>query len=41
LLEDIAAVEMAVLIEVIVDRGVDRGEFLKGLDVPELHHRPI
>ncbi len=28
LLEDFAAVEVAVLIEMIVDRGVDGGEFL-------------
>ena len=32
LLEDISAVEVAVLIEVIVDRGMDGGEFLQGLD---------
>ena len=38
LLEDIAAVEMAVLVEVVVDRGVDGREFLQGLYVPELRH---
>ena len=38
LLEDVAAVEVAVLIEVVVDRGVDGREFLQGLYVPELHH---
>ena len=31
LLEDIAAVEMAVLVEVVIDRGVDGREFLQGL----------
>ena len=39
LLEDVAAIEMAVLIEVIVDRGVDGGKDLEGLYVPELGHR--
>ena len=38
LLEDIAAVEMAILVEVVVDRGVDGREFLQGLYVPELRH---
>ena len=41
LLEDVAAVEMAVLVEVIVDRGLDGGEFPKGHDVPELRHSPL
>jgi hypothetical protein len=41
LLEDVAAVEVAILAEVIVDRGVDGGEFLKGLHVPEPPHRPL
>ncbi len=31
LLEDIAAVETAVLVEVVVDRGMDGGEFLQGI----------
>jgi hypothetical protein len=35
LLEGVAAVEVAILIEVIVDRGVNGGELLQGLDVPE------
>ncbi len=39
MLEDGAAVEVTVLIEMIMDRGVDGGEFLKGLDVPEIRHR--
>ena len=39
LLEDIAAIEVAVLVEVIVDRGMGGGEFLQGLDVPKLRHR--
>ena len=37
--EDIAAVEMAFEVEVVVDRGVDGGEFLQGLYVPGFHHR--
>ena len=41
LLEDVAAIEVAFVIEMIVDRGVDGGEFLQGLDVPELCHRPL
>ena len=41
LLEDISAVEVAVLIEVIVDRGMDGDKLLKGLDAPELRHRPL
>jgi|TARA_Y100000294_G_scaffold172449_1_gene187209 hypothetical protein len=39
LLEDIAAIEVAVLVEVVVDRGMGNGEFLQGLYVPELRHR--
>jgi len=35
LLENIAAVEVAVAVEVIVDRGMGGGEFLQGLYVPE------
>ena len=30
LFENIAAVEMAVVVEMVVDRGVDGGEFLQG-----------
>lgn len=41
LLEDVAAVEVTVEIEMIVDRGVDRGEFLQGIYVPELRHRTL
>ncbi len=41
LLEDVAAIEVAFVIEMIVDRGVDGGEFLQGLYVPELRHRPL
>ena len=29
----------AIVVKVIVDQGVDGGEFLQGLDVPELRHR--
>ncbi len=39
LLEDIAAVEMTVLVVVIVDRGMGGGEFLQSLHIPELRHR--
>ncbi len=39
LLDDIAAVEVAVLAKMIVDRGMGGGEFLQGLYVPELRHR--
>ncbi len=39
LLEDIAAVEVAVLVKVIVDRGMGSREFLQGLYVPDLRHR--
>jgi hypothetical protein len=38
LLEDGAVVEVAVLVEVVVDRGVNGGKLLKGLDVPEFGH---
>ncbi len=39
LLEDVAAVKVTVLIEVIVDRGVGGGKFLQGLYISELGHR--
>ena len=39
LFEDIAAVEVTVLVEVIVDRSMGGGEFLEGLYVSELRHR--
>ena len=39
LLEDIAAIEMTVLNEMVMDRGVDGSEFLQGLYVLELRHR--
>ncbi len=41
LLENIAAVEVAVVVEMIVDRGMGGGEFLQGLYVPELCHRTL
>ena len=41
LFESIAAVEMAVVVKMVVDRGVDGGEFLQGLDVSEPRHRPF
>ena len=39
LLEDISAVEVKVLVEVIVDRGMGSGKLLEGFHVPELRHR--
>jgi hypothetical protein len=39
LFEDIAGVEMAVVVEVVVDRGVGGGELLEGSHAPELRHR--
>ncbi len=39
LLEDIAAVEVAVLVEVIVYRGMGGGEFPQGLYISELRYR--
>jgi hypothetical protein len=39
LFEDVAAVKLTVVVEVIVDRGVGGGELLKGLHVPEFRHR--
>ena len=38
-LEDFTAVQVAVLVEVIVDRGVGGGEFLEGFYIPEPSHR--
>ena len=38
--ENIAAVEMAFVVKVVVDRGMDGGEFLQGLYVPEIGHCP-
>jgi hypothetical protein len=39
LFEDIAAVEVTVEVEVIVDRGVGGGELLESFHAPELRHR--
>ncbi len=39
LLEDVAAVEVAVLVEVVLDRGMGGGKFFECLHVPELRHR--
>jgi hypothetical protein len=41
LLEDVAAVEVALLMEVVLDRGVNGGKFLQGPDVPEFRHRTL
>jgi hypothetical protein len=41
LLENFAAVEVTAVVEMVVDRGVDGGEFLQGLDVPEFRHRSL
>jgi hypothetical protein len=39
--EDVAAIEVTVLIEMIMDRGVDGGKLLHSLYVPELRHRTL
>ena len=39
LFEDVAAVEVAVAVEVVVDRGVGGGKLLESFHVPELRHR--
>jgi hypothetical protein len=39
LLEDIAAVEVTVVVEVVVERGMGSGKLLESLHVPELRHR--
>ena len=39
--EDVAAIEVTVMIEMIVDRGVDGGKLLQSLHVPELRHRTL
>jgi hypothetical protein len=41
LLEDVAAVEMTFVVEVVMDRSLNGSEFLQGLDVPEPGHRPF
>lgn len=41
LLEDGAAIEMTILIEMVMDRGVNKSKLLKGFPVPELRHRPL
>jgi hypothetical protein len=39
LFEDIAAVEVTVVVEVIMDRGVGGGELLESFHAPEFRHR--
>jgi hypothetical protein len=39
LFEDIATVEVTVVVEVVVDRGVGSGKLLESLHAPELRHR--
>ena len=41
LLEDIAAVEVALLVEVVVNRGMGGGEFLESFYIPEARHCPL
>ncbi len=41
LLEVVAAIQMAVLIIVIVDRGVDGAKLLEGFHASELRHCPF
>jgi hypothetical protein len=39
LFEDVATVEVTVVVEVTVDRGLGGGKLLEGFHVPELRHR--
>jgi hypothetical protein len=39
LLEDVAAVDMAVVVKVVVDRGMGGGKLLESFHVSELRHR--
>ena len=41
LFENIAAVDMALVVEVVVDRGMDGGEFLQSLYIPKSGHYPF
>ncbi len=41
LLENVAAIEVTVVVEVVMDRGMGGGEFLQGLDVPKPRHRTL
>jgi len=41
LLENVSMVEVAVVIEMIVDQDMGGGELLQGLYVPELRHRTL
>ena len=39
LLEDVARVEVTVVVEVVLDRGMGSGELLESFHAPELRHR--
>ena len=39
LFEDVAGVDVAVVVEVVVDRGMGGGKLLESFHVPELRHR--
>ncbi len=41
LCEDIAAVEVTIMVEVVVDRSMGGSKFLEGLSVPEPCHHPL
>ena len=41
LVENVAAGEMALVGEVVVDRGLDSGTLLQALDVPDPGHHPV
>ena len=41
LFENVAAVEMAFVVEVVVDRSMNGGEFLQGLYIPEFGQCPF
>ncbi len=39
LFENVSAIEVTVVVEVVMDRGMGGGKLLEGLHVPELRHR--
>ncbi len=41
LFENVAAVEVAVVVEVVMDRGMGSGKFLESFYNPEARHRPL
>ena len=39
LFEDVATVEIALMVEVVVDHGMNCGELPQGFNIPETRHR--